>query len=225
MVKFDKVSKRFGHKLLALDNISVEIASGEFAFLVGPSGAGKTTFLRLLTRDLMPSSGHVYVDKWDLAKLSQGKIPLLRRMITMVFQDFKVLSDRTVFENVAVTLEIQSLPQTEIATSVEEVLDLVNLQKKVKLFPAQLSAGELQRVSIARAVVGKPKILLADEPTGNLDPQIGWEIIRLLGKINKRGTTVIMATHNIDIVNSLKRRVIELRQGKMVRDEQAGKYL
>ncbi len=224
MITFDRVTRKFGEHTIALDSISLQIADGEFVFLVGTSGAGKTTLLRLITRDLLPSSGHIHVDSWDVVQLTNKQIPLLRRKVAMIFQDFKVLSDRTVYENVAIALEILGKKEKEIETSVVSTLEVVGLGGKISVFPAQLSAGELQRVSIARAIVGKPGILLADEPTGNLDPKTGWDIIKLLVDINKRNTTIIMATHNMDIVNSMRRRVVSMKHGKVTRDEKIGKY-
>lgn len=224
MIKFDNVCKKYSFQTVALDKISLSIDDGEFIFLVGPSGAGKTTLLRLITGDLLPTSGRIFMDKVEINKLSANKIPQLRRKITMIFQDFKVLTDRTVFENVSLALEILGLPDKEIHQKVDKTLSLVGLEEKKRHFPSQLSAGELQRVSIARAVVGRPKVLLADEPTGNLDAKNGWDIIKLLTDINKYKTTIIMATHNMDIVNSMKRRVIVLNNGRLIRDQKEGKY-
>jgi cell division transport system ATP-binding protein len=224
MIRFEHTSKKYGTQTVALDDISAQIAEGEFVFLIGPSGAGKTTLLRLLIRDILPSDGSVYVDDWEISTLPQHQIHLLRRKVGMIFQDFKVLPDRTVFENVAVGLEILGKSQNEIEKGVNDILELVLLSDKKDQFPVQLSAGELQRTGIARAIVGGPKILLADEPTGNLDPQTSWEILNILEQINKIGTTVVMATHNAGIVNEMKRRTITLKQGKIVSDEMKGKY-
>lgn len=224
LITFDDVSKLYGKKTAALKNVSFEIESGEFVFLVGQSGAGKTTVLRLLIHDLLPSHGKVVIDKSETSKLKKKDIPQLRRKIGMIFQDFKLLFDRTVYENVAIALEISNKSRKEIDKKVREVIKLVGLEDKIDLFPAQLSAGELQRAAIARAVVGGPKVLLADEPTGNLDPTTSWEILKIIKEINKLGTTVIMATHNADIVNSMKKRVISLHKGKIASDEAEGKY-
>lgn len=222
-IVFDKVSKKYNNSY-ALDEINFSVESGEFIFLVGDSGAGKTTVLRLLIHDLVPSGGKIEVENINIFKNKKTDIAKLRRKIGMIFQDFKILADRTVFENVAIALEILGKNQTEIHKKVKEVMHLVGLSEKARYFPIQLSAGELQRTAIARAIVGGPKILLADEPTGNLDPTTSWEIIKILKEINKLGTTVIMATHNVDIVNSLEKRVITLKKGKIIKDEKKGKY-
>jgi cell division transport system ATP-binding protein len=224
MIRFDNVTKHFSGHSNALSEITVEIPSGEFVFLIGPSGAGKTTFLRLLIRDMLPTKGKITIDDQDLTVLHPSHIHLLRRKIGTVFQDFKLLSDRTVYENVAVGLEILGIKQPEITTRVLDVLDLVGLSDKKNNFPQELSAGEMQRTSIARAIVGGPDILLADEPTGNLDPHTSWDILEILHEINKIGTTIIMATHNAGIVNDLKKRTIGLDKGKIVSDEARGKY-
>lgn len=223
MLSFDKVSKKFGNHL-ALDNATFKVNKGDFIFLVGASGAGKTTILRLIIKDINPTQGMIKLGDIDIVKLSSAKIPVLRRKVGMIFQDFKILNDRTIFENIAITLEILGRNNREIKTKVDEVLSMVGLEHKRDFFPVQLSAGELQRASIARAIIGKPTILLADEPTGNLDPKTGWEILRVLNEINKNGTTIIMATHNVDIVNSMNRRVIKLAKGKIIKDEVKGKY-
>ncbi len=223
LITLTNVSKTYG-QASALDDVSFAIDKGEFVFLVGISGAGKTTILRLLIRDLLPTKGAIIVDGLDLTKLHRSKIPTLRRQIGMIFQDFKVLYNRTVFENVAIALEILNKDNSEINKKVKEVLHLVGLSNKMDLFPIQLSAGELQRTAIARAIVGGPKILLADEPTGNLDPTTSWEILKILKEINKLGTTIIMATHNVDIVNSMRKRVISVKRGKVDKDEKEGKY-
>ncbi len=224
LITFTNVSKMYGNKVYALEDVSLEIVKGEFVFLVGSSGAGKTTILRLLIRDLLPTQGEIVINGLHLAKIPKSSVPTLRRMIGMIFQDFKVLYNRTVFENVAIALEILNKDNSEIDKKVKEVLHLVGLSEKMHLFPIQLSAGELQRTAIARAIVGGPKILLADEPTGNLDTTTSWETLKILKEINKFGTTVIMATHNVDIVNSMRKRVITLKHGKLVTDEKEGKY-
>lgn len=224
MIKFHEVTKTYNGRTQALSDITVEIPDGDFVFLIGPSGAGKTTFLRLLIRDLLPTKGNIYVDDWHVNVFPSSRLHVLRRMMGTVFQDFKLLSDRTVFENVALALEVMGKKERVIVKDVMGILSLVGLADKKNHFPLQLSTGELQRTSIARAIVGGPRVLLADEPTGNLDPKTSEEILDILGHINTMGTTVIMATHNERIVNEKKRRTITLQDGKIVRDEVKGKY-
>lgn len=224
MIKFENVTKKFGNGIVAVEDINLEIHDREFLFICGPSGAGKTTLLRLITRDLLPSAGSIFLNDWNLAKLPSRKIPHLRRKVGTVFQDFKLLMDRTVFENIAVALEILGEKDKIIKEKVNEVLKVLDLSSHANLFPTQLSGGELQRVVLARAVVGKPEVLLADEPTGNLDPAKSWEIIKILQEINEAGTTIIMATHNVDIVNSLGKRVVKIDRGRVKKDEKKGKY-
>lgn len=223
MIIFNSVSKKFG-STLALDNVTLEIKQGEFVFIVGPSGAGKSTLLRMLTREFLPSNGKIMLGNIDITKIKDRDVPHLRRKVGVVFQDFKLLEDRTVFENVALTLEVQGKSDGEIAQMVEHTLKLVEIWDKKNLFPRQLSGGEQQRTAIARAIVGKPDVVLADEPTGDLDPKTAWGVIQLLNEINSWGTTVLMATHNQEIVNKLKRRVVILKKGKIVSDTKEGKY-
>lgn len=223
MISFDHVSKSYGD-IVALSDISFTIEPGEFVFLTGPSGAGKTTIIKLLLREVQPSSGSVKIGDVSLGKLPTKKIPILRRRLGVVFQDFKLLPDRTVFENIAIALEIQNLSRREIKKSVDEILGLTQLNSRSHLFPSQLAGGEMQRTVIARAVVAKPDVLLADEPTGNLDPDTSMQIINLLKDINDKGTIVIMSTHNAAIVDELNKRVISLKDGKIVRDEKSAKY-
>lgn len=223
MIKFEDVTQKFGSKKV-LKRVSFEIAPQEFVFLIGPSGAGKTTLIRLLIRGLLPTSGKLFVNGWDLTTLPSSKIPLLRRKVGVVFQDLKILFDKTVLENVSLVREILGEDAPKALRKGKKSLEVVGLSGKEDFFPIQLSAGELQRVCVARAIVGEPKVLLADEPTGNLDPATGWELIKLLDKINKMGTTVLMATHNVDIVNSFKKRVIGLEKGKIVKDQKGGRY-
>lgn len=223
MIVFESVTKKFGSSI-ALDDISLEIKQGEFVFIVGQSGAGKSTLLRILTRELLPTAGKVFLDKRDLTKLPHKEIPHLRRRVGVVFQDFKLLDERTVFENVALSLEVRGKTNKEIEKGVEHILKLVEIWDKRNLFPRQLSGGEAQRTAIARAIVGKPDVLLADEPTGDLDPKTAWGVIQLLNEINSWGTTIIMATHNQEIVNTLKRRVVVLKTGKIVKDSKEGRY-
>ena len=229
MILLDRVTKAYGKTAAkagkpALNRISVHVSAGEFVILVGTSGAGKSTLLKLLTREEKPSHGKIVVGGIDYDTLKDKHIPLLRRKIGVVFQDFKLLPNRTVFENIAFALEIAGMTNREIKSTVPKVISLVGLEGKEKSFPHQLSGGERQRVAIARAVVRQPKILIADEPTGNLDPKHSWEIVKLLEKINKYGTTVLLTTHYVDIVNKLKRRVITIDHGKIVSDEAKGSY-
>ena len=225
MILLDRVTKNYGKSNKpALNRASIHVGAGEFVIIVGTSGAGKSTLLKLLTREEKPSSGKIVVGGIDYDNLKDKHIPLLRRKIGVVFQDFKLLPNRTVFENVAVALEIAGMTNREIKATVPKVIELVGLKGKEKHFPHQLSGGERQRVAIARAVVRQPKILIADEPTGNLDPKHSWDIVRLLEKINKYGTTVILTTHNVEIVNKLKRRVITIDHGKITSDQARGSY-
>lgn len=223
MISFTHVTKLYG-ETPALSDVSVTIPDGEFVFLIGPSGAGKTTFLKLLTREAAPTKGDILLDDWKINELPSSGIHLLRRRVGVVFQDFKLLTDRTVFENVALALEILGKNEAGVVRDVDKVLELVGLEGKKNFFPQQLSAGEMQRTSIARTIVGGPKVLLADEPTGNLDPETSWEILDILGEINDIGTTIIMATHNAGIVNDLKKRTITLERGEIMSDEARGRY-
>ena len=223
MIRLENVTKKFG-EVVALANVSLTIKKGEFVFLTGPSGAGKTTIIRLLLSEYKPTEGKIFFDKQNLAAITRSKIPVLRRQIGVIFQDFKLITDRTVFENIALPLEIIGEKKAKIDQEVKQILKKVNLEDRAHFFPAQLAGGELQRVSLARALVKKPLILLADEPTGNLDPICSWQLMKLLKKINKEGTTVMMATHNVDIVNSLSARVVKLEKGRIIKDEKKGKY-
>ncbi|MDQ5913855.1 MAG: cell division transport system ATP-binding protein [Patescibacteria group bacterium] len=218
MILLDRVSKKYGKKGVALDKVSFFIEPKEFVVLVGASGAGKSTILKLLTREEKETSGKIVVGGVDYADLKEKDIALLRRKVGTVFQDFKLLPKRTVFENVAFAMEIVGMSNKEIKNTVPKVIELVGLAGKEKNYPDQLSGGEKQRVAIARAVVRQPKILIADEPTGNLDPKHSWDIVKLLERINKRGTTVIMTTHNQEILAKLNRRVIKLDHGRVVSD-------
>ncbi|OGL34523.1 cell division ATP-binding protein FtsE [Candidatus Saccharibacteria bacterium RIFCSPHIGHO2_12_FULL_42_8] len=226
MILLDRVTKNYGMKDTkpALNRVTLHIEPREFAILVGTSGAGKSTLLKLLTCEEKPTSGKIVVGGIDYDDLKPNQIPLLRRKIGVVFQDFKLLPQRTVFENIAFALEIAGMTNREIKSTVPKVIKLVGLEGKEKQFPRQLSGGEQQRVAIARAVVRQPKILIADEPTGNLDPRHSWEIIKLLEKINRFGTTVLLTTHNAEIVNKLKRRVITIDGGKVTSDQVSGSY-
>lgn len=223
IIKFDQVSKKYG-STPAITDINLEIEPGEFVFLVGPSGAGKSTILRLIAKEYSPSSGKVLVFDKDIDKIKSGQLPFYRRKLGFVFQDFKLLDDRTVFENVAIAMEVRGHSDDQIAKEVEKILKLFEIWNKRNLFPNQLSGGEAQRTAIARAIIGKPDVLLADEPTGDLDPQTSWGVIQLLNEINSWGTTVVMATHNVEIVNTLKRRVVSVRDGKIIKDKKEGRY-
>ncbi len=224
MILTKDLTKIYSNGVVALDHISLTINKGDFAFLVGPSGAGKSTFLNLIIRRELPTSGLLAVNQRNLATLKQSEIPFHRRSIGVVFQDFKLLPRKTVYENVSFALEVIETPPKEIKDRVYSVLELVGLLNKAHVFPSELSGGEQQRVSLARAIVNRPLLLLADEPTGNLDPDTSWEIMDLLKEINKRGTTVVMATHNREIVDHLRKRVIALEHGKLVRDAPKGGY-
>lgn len=218
MILLDRVTKKYGKKGLALDRASLHIADKEFVLVVGTSGAGKSTLLKLLTREEKPTSGKIVVGGIDYDRLRDKEVPLLRRKIGTIFQDFKLLPNRTVFENIAFALEIVGMTNKEINSTVPRVIELVGLIGKERSFPHELSGGEQQRVAIARAVVRQPKILIADEPTGNLDPKHAWDVVSVLEKINQHGTTVIMTTHNQEIVHKLKRRVVTIEGGHIVND-------
>ncbi|MCU1353042.1 MAG: Cell-division transporter (ATP-binding protein) [Acidimicrobiales bacterium] len=224
MIKLENVSKVYKGDVVALRDASCDIQKGEFVFLVGPSGSGKSTMIRLLNKEENPNTGHIYVAGKDIGELSSWKVPFLRRNIGCVFQDYKLLQNKTVYENVAFALEVIGRPRHVIKTQVPAILELVGLAKKQKNYPDELSGGEQQRVSIARAFVNRPLILLADEPTGNLDPATSVGIMRLLDRINRTGTTVVMATHDRGIVDTMRRRVIELDRGAIIRDQARGVY-
>lgn len=218
MIRLSKVSKQFPTGVFALSEINFEIEKGEFVFLVGPSGSGKTTVFRLLTREYLPTSGEIIVDNWDVTKLPRNKVPHLRKKIGVVFQDLKLLMDRTIFENILLPLEVSGIKPQDSKKIVEEIMGKVGILEHKDKFPIQLSGGELQRAAIARALTLSPDILLADEPTGNLDSTTAHEIIKLLSEINKKGTTIIMATHNEDIIKTLSKRVIALNKGQVIKD-------
>ena len=224
MIKLENVSKSYSSDSAALIDANVEIERGEFVFLVGASGSGKSTFIRLLNREEKPTNGSVFVSGKDIVGLSSWKVPFLRRNIGCIFQDFRLLPKRTVEENVAFALEVIGRPKSVIQQQVPAILDLVGLSEKSHRMPDELSGGEQQRVSIARAFVNRPLILLADEPTGNLDPNTAVGIMRLLDRINRTGTTVVMATHDRGIVDTMRRRVIELEKGRIIRDQSGGQY-
>lgn len=223
MIKLDKVSKKFGTGTFAVSDISLSVDKGEFVFLVGPTGAGKTTIFRLIIRDMLPTEGSVTVGDWDIVNLPKNKLANLRKKIGVIFQDLKLLTDRTVYENVVLPLEVSGIKSEEAEKIVDEMLEKVNLRDHKEKFPLQLSGGELQRVAIARALVLSPEILLADEPTGNLDPEASWGIVEILSEINKNGTTIIMATHNKDILKNLGKRIIHIEKGKITKDTKSHK--
>ncbi len=218
------VYKTYPNGVKAINGISIKINQGEFAYIVGPSGAGKSTFIKMMYREEKPSTGDIIVNGSNVAKIKSHKVPIFRRNIGVVFQDFKLLPKLTVYENVAFALEVIEQHPEEIKKRVMEVLDLVKLKNKMRAFPDELSGGEQQRVSIARSIVNKPKVVIADEPTGNLDPETSWEIMDIFEEINKNGTTILMATHNREIVNAIRKRVIAIENGKVVRDEVRGDY-
>lgn len=224
MIELQHVAKAYGSTRI-LDDLNVTINAGEFVSLVGQSGVGKSTLIKLLTREELPTKGRVYVAGRDISELSRRELPLYRRKIGVIFQDFKLLSQKTVYENIAFALEVCGASNADIKKRVPKILDLVGLSESTKKYPHELSGGQQQRVAIARALIHSPKILIADEPTGNLDPVNTWEIIDLLYRINQLGTVIILATHNKGVVDRLRRRVIELRGGKISRDEERGSYI
>ncbi|WP_132995066.1 cell division ATP-binding protein FtsE [Sporanaerobacter acetigenes] len=225
MIKFINVTKVYeDNGAKALSNINMFIEKGEFVFLVGPSGAGKSTIIKLLLKEIDPTSGTIILNDMDITKVKNRKVPYIRRNIGVVFQDFRLLPNKTVYENIAFAMEIIGCHPKEIRRRVPMVLSMVDLSGKAYCYPDQLSGGEHQRVAIARAIVNNPPVLIADEPTGNLDPDTAWEIMKIIKDINRRGTTVLMATHAKDIVNSMKRRVIAIEGGRVVRDEEKGVY-
>lgn len=225
MITLENVSKAYSTGAPALNNVSLKIEAGEFVFVVGDSGSGKSTLIKLLLRELLPTSGKIMVNDIDVASMRHKQIPKYRRKLGVVFQDFRLLKDRNVYENVAFAQRIVQTPSKEIKKNVPSILSTVGLAGKYKARPKQLSGGEQQRVALARALVNNPPILLADEPTGNLDPKNSWEIMKLLEEINERGTTVLVVTHNREIVNAMKKRVITMNKGVIVNDEKEGTYI
>lgn len=223
-IVLEGISKTYRNDVLALNDINIRIEKGEFVFVVGASGSGKSTFIKLILKEIEPTAGKVFVNGRDLLRLRRKQVPMLRRGIGVVFQDFRLLKDRTVFENVAFAQRIIGTMKHEINKRVPEVLALVGLSDKIHAYPKELSGGEQQRVALARALVNRPTLLLADEPTGNLDPKNSWEIMELLEHINRNGTTVVVVTHNHEIVNMMKKRVITLHKGVLVSDEKKGGY-
>ena len=224
MILMKDIYKKYPNGVTALNGVSLNIEEGEFVYIVGPSGAGKSTFVKLIYREEKPTKGSIVINDINLSDLKEKEVPFLRRKIGVIFQDFKLLSRLTVYENVAYALEVIGENPKNIRTIVMDVLELVGLKNKSRFIPDELSGGEQQRVSIARAIVNRPKIVIADEPTGNLDPDTSWEIMRIFEEINSRGTTIMMATHNKEIVNTIKKRVIAIEGGRIVRDQDRGDY-
>lgn len=224
MITFDHVSLNYDARHTALSNINIHIDKGEFVFIVGPSGAGKSTFVKILTHELVPETGSVIVNNIKINKLKPSKVPYYRRSLGLVFQDFRLLSEKTVFENIAFVLRVTGAKSKDIKERVNKVLDLVGLRGKEKELPSKLSGGEQQRVAIARALVNQPTLLIADEPTGNLDPKTSEEIMKLFTEINHMGTTIIMVTHNKDLVNAMHKRVVNIEEGHIVNDVKKGGY-
>lgn len=225
MIRFKDVVKRYNENTVALDNININIEKGEFVFLVGVSGSGKSSIIKMMLREEKATEGQVKIDEYDLNLLKEKEVPYFRRKLGVVFQDFRLLENKTVYQNVEYAMKVVEAEQEEIEKKVPEILKRVGLDKKANCYPRELSGGEQQRVSIARAIINNPEILLADEPTGNLDPITAKEIVELLLNINNNGTTVIMATHDINIVNDLKKRVISMKCGKIISDNKDGEYI
>ena len=224
MIEMIDVWKTYPNGVMAVNGINFKLDKGEFVYVVGPSGAGKSTFIKMIYREEKPTKGKIIIDNVDISQLKERDIPKLRRKMGVVFQDFKLLPKLTVYEDVAFALEVIEEKRENIKRKVMEVLDLVKLKNKARMYPDELSGGEQQRVSIARSIVNNPSIVVADEPTGNLDPDTAWEIMEIFEEINHRGTSIIMATHNKEIVNTIKKRVVAIEGGRIVRDEQQGEY-
>ncbi len=224
MLEMINVSKIYPGGSVALQDVNIRIDQGEFVFIVGPSGAGKSTFFKMLFREVLPSSGKVIVNGHDLVKMTDKEIPYFRRQLGIVFQDYRLLPDRTVYDNVAFAMQVIETPYRKIKRRVNDVLDLVGLRKRAHAYPTELSGGEQQRIAIARAIVNDPILLIADEPTGNLDPETSWEIMDIFREVNKSGTTIVMATHDREIVDEMEKRVIAIEHGHIVRDDAKGVY-
>ncbi|GAJ25879.1 cell division transporter [Liquorilactobacillus sucicola DSM 21376 = JCM 15457] len=224
MIEFKHVFKEYDNKVIAANDLNIVIDQGEFVYVVGPSGAGKSTFIKMMYREEVPTSGQIKINEFELEKIKNREVPFLRRELGVVFQDFKLLPKLTVFENVAYALQVIEKEPVEVKKRVEHVLSLVGLADKADVFPNELSGGEQQRIAIARAIANEPRILIADEPTGNLDPKTANDIMEIIERINKQGTTIVMATHNSSIVNERKHRVIEIDDGRVIRDQKKGGY-
>lgn len=224
MITMTDVSKIYSNGSVALSDVTVNIDKGEFVFVVGPSGAGKSTFIKMLFREELPTSGHLVVNGWNVGEMEPADVPYLRRSLGIVFQDFRLLPNKTIYENIAFAMEVIEAPRREIQKRVHSVLDLVGLRSKARVYPAHLSGGEQQRVAIARAIVNNPLVVIADEPTGNLDPDTSWEIMKIFDRVNKNGTTLVMVTHDQPMVDAMKKRVIAIEKGRIVRDQAKGGY-
>lgn len=224
MLIMNDVSKVYTSGSVALQDVNVHIEPGEFVFVVGPSGAGKSTFIKMLFREVLPTTGSIFVNGMDILALSPKEIPFMRRQLGIIFQDYRLLPDRTVFENVAFAMQVIEAPHRKIRRQVNNVLDLVGLRHRSNAYPNELSGGEQQRIAIARAIVNDPVFVIADEPTGNLDPETSWDIMEIFKEINSAGTTIVMATHDKDVVDAMGKRVIAIEQGRIVRDEKEGAY-
>ena len=224
MLLMTDVSKTYPSGSVALRDVNIHIQPGEFVFVVGPSGAGKSTFIKMLFREVIPTTGNIYVNGVDLLELKEKEIPYLRRQLGIIFQDYRLLPDRTVYDNVAFAMQVIEIPYRKIKRRVMSVLDLVGLRKRANSYPTELSGGEQQRVAIARAIVNDPLLVIADEPTGNLDPETSLDIMRIFSEINESGTTIVMATHDKEIVDNMEKRVIAIEKGSIVRDDLKGVY-
>lgn len=224
MIHMSNVSKIYENGVPALKNVNIDIEKGEFVFVVGPSGAGKSTFIKMILREVLPTTGELMINGRNLVTMKETEVPYLRRGLGIVFQDYRLLPNKTVYENVAFAMQVIEAPRREMQKRVNSVLDLVGLKEKIKSLPSQLSGGEQQRIAIARAIVNSPMVVIADEPTGNLDPETSWDIMEIFKRINKSGTTILMATHDKTIVDTMKKRVVAIENGSIIRDEMKGAY-
>lgn len=224
LIHMSEVSKVYENGAVALNNVNIDIEKGEFVFVVGPSGAGKSTFIKMILREVLPTKGHLVVNGRDVMAMKLEEVPFLRRGLGIVFQDYRLLPEKTVYENIAFAMQVIESPRREMQKRVNNVLDLVGLKEKFKCLPTQLSGGEQQRVAIARAIVNSPMVVIADEPTGNLDPETSWDIMEIFKRINKSGTTIVMATHDKTIVDTMQKRVVAIEDGCIIRDELKGTY-